>query len=409
MRSIDIFTPEALEPLLHPSQYKGLYGGRGGAKSHFFADLLVERSLCKPTRAVCVREYQTSLEESVKRLIEDKLIEHGLSEPDGYRVLNTHIETPGDGIIIFQGMQSHNATSIKSLEGYDIAWVEEAQSLSQRSLTLLDPTIRKPGAELWFSWNPRYATDPVDDFFRGNGSRAAGRPWTPPGDSLVIKTNWQDNPFFPDALRRKMERDRLRDPELYAHVWEGDYERRAESRVFKNFRVEPFDDVSDATYYYGADWGFSQDPSTLIRMRAEGSRLFLSHEAYAVGVEIDGLGGLFDTVPGSRDFPIVADSARPETISYLQKHGFPLMRAAIKGPNSVLEGIRFLQNFDIIIHPRCENAVREYSGYRYKTDKKTEKVTYPLQLEDARNHIIDPSRYGTEDLRRAGYEDWLVA
>lgn len=407
MRAVDIATPEVFEPLLRPSQYKGLHGGRGGAKSHFFADLLVERCLCNSTRAVCVREYQTSLEESVKRLIEDKLKLYDLGEPDGFRVLNTHIETPGDGIVIFQGMQSHNATSIKSLEGYDVAWVEEAQSLSQRSLTLLDPTIRKPGAELWFSWNPRYATDPVDDFFRGNGSRAAGRPWAPPDDAIVVKANWQDNPFFPDVLRKKMERDRLRDPELYAYVWEGDYERRAESRVFKNYRVEPFDDVSDARYYYGADWGFTQDPATLVRMRVDEHRLLISHEAYATGVEIDALGDLFDTVPGSREFPIVADSARPETISYLRNHGFPLMKGAKKGPNSVIEGIRFLQNYDIVIHPRCENTVREFSGYRYKTDKKTEKVTYPLELEDEENHIIDPTRYATEELRGEG-QSWVT-
>lgn len=401
-------TPRALMPLLQPSQYKALYGGRGGAKSHGFADLLVDRCLYKATRAVCVREYQTTLEESVKRLIEDKLALYGLGEAQGFRILNTHIETPFGGIVIFQGMQSHNATSIKSLEGYDVAWVEEAQNFSQRSLTLLDPTIRKPGAELWFSWNPRYATDPVDDFFRGNGSRAQGLPWSPPDDAIVLKVNWQDNPFFPETLRRKMLRDKRRDPELYAHVWEGDYERRAESRVFKNYTVEQFDDV-EGLHLYGADWGFSQDPSTLVRLRPDGQRLFITHEAYAVGVEIDALGGLFDTVPGSREFPIVADSARPETISYLRNHGFPLMRAARKGPNSVIEGVRFLQNFDIVIHPRCVHTVEEFGRYRYKTDKKTEKVVYPLQLEDAENHIIDPTRYATEDLRVESYDDWLVA
>lgn len=409
-RALDITTPEVFEPLLRSSQYKALHGGRGGAKSHFFADHLIERCLIKkPTRAVCVREFQTTLEESVKRLLEDKLDAYDLRDGHGFRVLDSRIETPGDGIIIFQGMQSHNATSIKSLEGYDVAWVEEAQNFSQRSLTLLDPTIRRPGSELWFSWNPRYATDPVDDFFRGNGSRSRGVPWSPPGDAIVVRANWQDNPFFPEVLRQKMERDRRRDPELYAHVWEGDYERRAESRVFKNYVVERFDDVEGAQYLYGADWGFSQDPSTLVRMRVNDTRLFISHEAYAVGVEIDDLGGLFDTVPGCRDFPIVADSARPETISYLRRHGFPLMRAAVKGPNSVIEGIRFLQNYDIVIHPRCEHAVAEFAHYRYKTDKKTEKVTYPLQLEDERNHVIDPCRYGTEELRREVVDDWLVA
>jgi phage terminase large subunit len=386
VRAIDIPLPEVFEPLLQPSRYKGIYGGRGGAKSHFFADQLIDDSLRIPgLRAVCVREYQVSLEQSVKRLLEDKIRAYDLSKE--FRVMNSCIETPGDGIVIFQGMQAHTAESIKSLEGYDRAWVEEAQNLSQRSLDLLRPTIREEGSEIWFSWNPRHATDPVDQLLRHN----------PPSDALVVRSSYRDNPFFPEVLRKEMEWDRARDPEKYAHVWLGEYERHSESRVFKNWTVEEFETQSDAMFLYGGDWGFSVDPSVLVRCYVVGRKLFIDHEAYRVGVEIDHLPALFDQVPGCRDWTITADSARPETISYLQRHGFPKMVAAVKGKDSVKEGVIFLQNFDIVIHPRCVHTVDEFTMYSFKVDRMTGLVT-PV-LEDHKNHVIDSVRYAVERLR----------
>jgi len=386
-RAIDIPLPEVFEPLLRPSRYKGIYGGRGGAKSHFFADQIIERAIVSPPlRAVCIREYQVSLEQSVKRLLEDKITEHGLGRE--FRVMDARIETPDDGIVIFQGMQNHTAESIKSLEGYDVAWVEEAQSLSQRSLDLLRPTIREEGSELWFSWNPRSPKDPVDKLLRSEH--------TPP-DAIVIRSSYRDNPFFPEVLRREMEWDRSRDPEKYAHVWLGEYERNSESRVFKNWRVEEFETQSDAMFLYGADWGYSVDPSVLVRCYAVDRTLFIDHEAYQVGVEIDHLPQLFDTVPGARDWQIVADSARPETISYLQRHGFPRMTAAVKGKDSVKEGVIFLQNYDIIVHPRCVHAIDELTMYSFKTNPLTKQVT-PV-LEDKKNHVIDSLRYSVEPVR----------
>ena len=388
MRAVEIPLPEVFEPLLQPSRYKGVYGGRGGAKSHAFADLLIDDCLRhRGLRAVCIREYQVSLEQSCKRLIEDKIQAYDLGRE--FRVMDARVETPGDGLIIFQGMQAHTAESIKSLEGYHRAWVEEAQNLSQRSLDLLRPTIREPGSELWFSWNPRHKTDPVDKLLRGIDV---------PLDAIVIRSSYQENPFFPDVLRREMEWDRARDPEKYAHVWLGEYERHAECRVFKNWRVEEFESPADATYYYGADWGFSVDPATLVRCHVVGRTLYVDHEAYRVGVEVDHLPALFDTVPGARAWPIVADSARPETISYLQRHGFPKMRAAQKGPNSIKEGVIFLQNYDIVVHPRCIHTIDELTMYSYVVDRLTDMVTPTLA--DKKNHVIDPLRYATEGLRR---------
>lgn len=215
MSVLDIQTAEVFEPLLAPARYKGAHGGRGSGKSHFFAGLLIEDSLAnKGLRSVCIREVQKSLKESAKRLIEDKLAKFRLGEADGFKVFREVVQTPGDGIITFQGMQDHTADSIKSLEGFKRAWVEEGQTLSANSLSLLRPTIREEGSELWFSWNPRRRSDPVDQMLRGQ---------TQPTGSVVVEANWQHNPWLPKVLSQER-MDCLRDtPDQYDHIWDGGY------------------------------------------------------------------------------------------------------------------------------------------------------------------------------------------
>jgi phage terminase large subunit len=273
--------------------------------------------------------------------------------------------------------------------------VEEAQSLSQRSLDLLRPTIRKEGSEIWFSWNPRHEEDPVDAFLRG--------PEPYPG-SVVIRANYNDNPSLPDVLRAELEYDQKRDPDKFAHVWLGEYERHSEARVLKNWVVEEFDSPNNVTYRLGADWGFSVDPSVLIRCWIDGKRLYIDHEAYMVGCEIDNLPNLFMRVPDSQKWFITADSARPETIDYLQRHGYPKINSAIKGPKSLEEGIAFLQTFDIVVHPRCRHVIDELTNYRYKTDELTGNVLPVLQDKD--NHCIDSLRYACEGARLAQAAQW---
>lgn len=387
--SLRIETPRVFLPLLQPSRYKGAHGGRGSGKSHFFGEALVERCLLNPgTRWVCVREVQKSLEQSVKRLIEDKIRALGVSS--AFRVLNTHIETPGNGVIIFAGMQQHTADSIKSLEGFDGAWVEEAQSLSQSSLDLLRPTIRKPGSELWFSWNPEQASDPIDVLLRGS---------QPPDGAIVVEANYRDNPFLPDVLYAEMEGDRRRDPDRYSWVWLGKYRSLSEARVFRNWTVAPFSIPDGVTLRQGADWGFAIDPSVLVQCYSVGRKLYIPHEAYMVGCEIDNLPALFDTVPQARKWWTTADSARPETISYMRKHWSDKIGAAVKGHGSVEDGVEFLKSFDIVVHPRCIHTVDELTTYAYKIDDKTNKVL-PI-LADKNNHVIDALRYACEGVRRA--------
>lgn len=383
----DLPTPEVFEPLLKPSRYKGAYGGRGSGKSHFFAELLVEENIRNKLDNVCLREKQKSLKFSIKKLIEEKI--QAMNAGYYFEVLDHKIKTRRGGVIIFEGLQNHTAESIKSLEGFDRALIEEGQSLSQRSIDILRPTIRKEGSEIWAAWNPYLETDPIE-FLRGDEA---------PKDSIIVEANYMDNPFFPEVLRKEMEYDRSRDVEKYEHIWLGAYQRSSESRVFKNWTIEEFERPKGTVYRLGADWGYSVDPSTLIRCSVEENRLYIDYEAYMVGCEIVNLPDLFDRVPESRKWFIRADSARPETISYMQKHGYPKMQAAQKGKNSVDEGITFLQSFDIVVHPRCVHTIDELKTYSYKRDTLTDEVL-PV-LEDKNNHVIDALRYACEGIRKA--------
>jgi phage terminase large subunit len=326
-----------------------------------------------------------------------------------FRILNTHIETPGDGIIDFHGMQNHTAESIKSLEGYDGAWVEEAQTLSQFSLDLLIPTIRKERSELWFSWNPRKRSDPVDAMLRGEHR---------PQDAVVVKANYRDNPWLPHVLEADIAYQRTFYPEKYAHIWLGDYQRLSEATVFTNWVVAeaPVSPPPNAVLYFGGDWGFAVDPTVLtcgFFGPPETRTFYVYRERYKVGLEIDHTPAFFDGMfcqpiclgekclhpqhGWARRWPIVADSARPETISYMQRHGYHKIQAARKGAGSVEEGVTFLQNYRIVVDPSCQHTSDELASYSYKTDKLTGNVI--PQLEDKKNHVIDALRYAVETLR----------
>ena len=199
--------------LLKPSRYKGAHGGRGSGKSQFFADLVLIYCLKKPgARILACREIQKSLKESAKRLLEGKIEQYGLGGL--FEVQSSEIKTPGGGVIVFAGLQDHTAESIKSYEGFDVAWVEEAQTVSDRSLNLLRPTIRKPGSELWFGWNPRFDTDAVDKMLRGAEL---------PTGAIVVEANHSDNPWYPEELETERQDCLRQQPDQYDHIWEGGY------------------------------------------------------------------------------------------------------------------------------------------------------------------------------------------
>ena len=243
----ELDTAKVFQPLIRPARYKGAWGGRGSGKSHFFAELMVEKCYANPgTRAVCIRENQKSLKESAKRLIEDKIQALGLGSY--FIVQNEQIITPGKGVIIFVGMKDYTKESIKSLEGFNICWVEEAQTLSAGSMDMLRPTIRAEGSEIWFSWNPRHKTDPVDQFLRAA---------EPPPDAIVVKANYNDNIWFPKVLDKERLETLRSDPEKYEHIWEGGYEEVTEGAYYASHIVE--------AHRMGRVCNISRDPHLPVR------------------------------------------------------------------------------------------------------------------------------------------------
>ncbi|MEO1658259.1 MAG: PBSX family phage terminase large subunit [Pseudomonadota bacterium] len=379
---------EVFDPLLDPVRYKFIEGGRGSGKSWFEAqDIAITAAQRPGFQGLGVREVQKSIKSSSKRLIENAVTRLRLG---GFQFKRDWIKTPGGGEINFIGMQNHTAESVKSFEGLDYVWWDEAQRASQTSLDLLIPTIREAGSVFAASWNPRGHDDPIERLKRELLEEQPER-------IAHVVANYWDNPWFPEDLRLDMERDRRRDPDKYAHVWCGKFRKNSEARVFRNYREEEFETPGGVVFLLGADWGFSNDPTVLVRSFVQGQTLFVDQEAYKVGCKIVDTPALFDQVEQARQWKIIADSARPETIDHMKDQGFKI-EPARKGPGSVEEGVNFLKDYDIVVHPRCKHTIDELAFYSYKVDPRTDEVT-PL-LEDKKNHVIDALRYSVEKLRR---------
>lgn len=385
---------EAFLPLLNPARYKVYYGGRGSAKSWTFATIIANIAYRSPIRVLCTREIQNSIEDSVQRLLSDTFGRLGYS--NFFTTQKREIIGRNGSLFLFEGLR-YNARKIKSFEGIDIAWVAEAEGITQASWDLLIPTIRKPASEIWVDFNPDSGDDPTYKMFVDNAKP----------DSVIQKVSWRDNPWFPEVLRREMEWDRAHDQEKYDHIWEGNTRTISDAQIFRGkYAIEAFDTPADVEFLIGSDWGFAQDPTTCIRMFIIDRTLYIDREAYGVGVEIEETPALFDVVLPHKQWPVRADSARPETISYMNNHGYNVIPAK-KGAGSVEEGIQFLRSFEkIVVHPRCRHTADELKLYSYKTDRLTGDVL-PI-IVDKHNHCIDPMRYATEPIRPGRFQ-WGVA
>jgi len=367
------------------ADFKVFYGGRDSAKSWTAAEAAIRRARTRRTRFLCTREYQVSIRDSIHRLLKDTAERLGVSHE--FKITDreiTHIKTKSE--FLFKGLH-HNTDEIKSTEGIDVCIVEEAHFTEDDSWELLIPTIRKEGAEIWVLFN-------VTDEKTATYQRFVVNP--PPG-AIVVKVGYEDNPHLSERSKRAIEHLKTTDYEAYLHVYGGHPKKTSDAAILKRVRVEAFDDElwkQAERIHLGADFGFAADPSTLIRSFIIGRKLYIEHEAFGHSVELDEMPQLYDSVPGSRDWPIKADSSRPETISHLKSKGFKIS-AAEKWQGSVEDGITHLNAFEqIIIHPRCKNIAEEAVFYRFKVDKVTGEVL-PVIVDDW-NHGWDAVRYSLD-------------
>jgi len=374
--------------LYEVARYKVLYGGRGSTKSWAIADYIVQKTAFGKFRVLCTREIQGSIKDSVYRLLVDRIYFHKLQK---YFLINKDsISSIYGSEIIFKGLRQ-NISEVKSTEGIDICWVEEAEKVAQDSWDVLIPTVRKEGSEIIVSFNPEDEKSATYNMFIEKDGKPVNLP-----DCLKAFVNWWDNPWFPNVLYREMDWCRKNDPEKYEHVWGGRPKKYGQAVIFKNkLKVEDFEPAGEGTQFYlGADWGFGSDPCCLVRMFIRDRKLYIDREFYGYGIEIDDLPTCFDSVEHSRKFTIRGDSSRPDTISYMANKGFNCIGAE-KGPGSVEDGIEFLKNFEsIIIHPSCTGSVGDFSNYRWKVDRITDQVL-PIPI-DKSNHACDAARYALE-------------
>lgn len=413
----DIFIPERLEKLLYPKRLKIIYGGRGSAKTRTIAAVLTELIRFNDKRTVCLREFLESIQISCYQEFVDEVDRRGINGTQ-IRVTNKEISSHiSDGRINFKGMHN-NVTTIKGLANYDIAWGEEVENMSLISWDTLEPTMRAAGSEIWMSFNPRFETDPswtelvlpyhdkmVDGFYEDD-------------DVLIIEINHIHNPWLTEELRKSMEKMKKRDFDRYLWIWEGRFNKKSDEQIMSGKWESQEFEVQDHWEgpFFGADFGFSQDPSTIIKMwiDPDTERLYIEYEAWGIGVELDDMakfyagregandeerenwGPLMEEtwpgLPGAKENYIYGDCSRPETINHISNRGF-IIDAAEKWKGSVEDGITYLRSFDkIVIHPRCIETLKEAEMYKYKVDPLTEKVL-PL-IVDAHNHCWDAIRYG---------------
>lgn len=380
--------PRWSAPLWQPSRYKVMYGGRAAARSWTAARALLLLAIQRPMRILCARELQRSIQDSVHRLLCDQIDLLGLP---GFERTHHEIRAANGSLFLFQGVR-HNVTKVKSLEGIDIAWMEEAEAVSEDSWNVIIPTIRKPGSEIWITFNPDQETDATYRRFVTNQ----------PPECWSIKVNSEDNPWLPEELRKEREYMHRVDPDGAAWVWGGECRQATDAQILRGkWVIDSFEPgAAWSGPYYGADWGFAQDPTVLVRCWVYGRTLYIEHESYHVGLELD------DTVPTwIAEVPdcvrhiIRADSARPETISHVKRHGAPRTESAKKWSGSVEDGIAHLRQYEnIVIHSRCKHAAQEARLWSYKVDDRSGDVL-PVVV-DRHNHVWDAVRYALGPLIR---------
>lgn len=414
MSKVQIELPPKLIPLFSTPniRYRSSWGGRGSAKTRSFALMTAIKGYMYAEAKISglilgAREYMNSLSDSSMEEIKQAI----RSVPflnQYYEMGENFIRTKNRRVSYgFAGLR-HNLDSIKSKARILLCWVDEAETVSEMAWRKLLPTVREDGSEVWITWNPERRDSATSQRFR---HEEIFDDLTGELIGVGVEMNYSDNPWFPEVLEIERRQDQKNlDDATYRWIWEGDYLELSEAQIFRNkYKVEAFDDELWKTadrLFFGADFGFANDPNTLIRSFTLENTLYIEYEAFGVGVDLDEMAQFYDSVPGARDWPIKGDCSRPETISYLRRQGFNI-EAAQKWPGSVEDGIAHIKGFEtVVIHTRCKKTLEEFRSYSYKKDRLTDEVL-PI-IVDKWNHGIDALRYSLDGyiMARGGTGVW---
>ena len=406
MRAQIELPPKLIPVFTGPARYRGAHGGRGSGKTRTFALMTAVKAMMFAEAGasgviLCGREFMNSLEDSSMEEVKQAI--RSVPWLDAYFEMGEkYIRTKNRRVsYVFVGLR-HNVDSLKSKARVLLAWVDEAESVSETAWMKLRPTVREAGSEVWCTWNPEKDGSPTDKRFRKEA----------PANAKIVEMNYTDNPWFPEVLEQERQDDRARlDDQTYAWIWEGAYRENSDAQILAGkYRVDEFEPQPgwDGPYF-GIDWGFSQDPTAGVKLWVNDQRLYIEHEACKVGLENDDIAEfMIQRLPGIEKHVVRADSARPETISHVKSTGqgkrqaLPKIMAAQKWPGSVEDGIAHLRSYrEIVIHPRCKETLKEARLYSYKTDRLSGDVL--TTIVDANNHVLDAIRYALGPMiRRQG-------
>lgn len=402
--------PPALVPVFTPERgevaYRGAYGGRGSGKTRTFAKMVAIQAVIMESEGlrgviVCGREFMASLADSSMEEIKSVIQEDDWLA-DQFDIGKEYIRTRSGNIrFLFVGLR-HNLDSLKSKARVLLTWIDEAENVSEVAWRKLIATVmREPKSEIWLTWNPESPESATHKRFREN----------PPAKSMIVELNWSGNPWFPEGLNRERLDDLKYRPDVYGHIWEGQFLTMTAAQVFAGkYKVEEFTPGKDWDGpYQGGDFGYSQDPTAAIRCWIKDGVLYIEYEAGGQGIELDDIPDRCAVIPEFAKYATRWDSAQPSMISHIRRKGLPRSEGAKKGPGSVEDGVMFIRSFkQIVIHPRCKNTIREFQLYSWKVDRLSQDIL-PV-LEDANNHWIDALRYALEPIMRRGkvsYSGWV--
>lgn len=414
MSKVQIELPPKLIPVFSTPnvRYRSSWGGRGSGKTRTFALMTAIKGYMFAEAGVSglilgAREFMNTLSESSMEEIKQAIRSVPFLK-SYYEMGENYIRTKNRRVSYgFAGLR-HNLDSIKSKARILLCWIDEAETVSEIAWRKLLPTVREDGSEVWVTWNPERRDSATSKRFRHDQIFDEQT-----GELIGVgcEMNYSDNPWFPEVLEIERRQDQLnQDDATYRWIWEGDYLELSEAQIFRNkYKVEAFSEdlwKSADRLFFGADFGFANDPSTLIRSFILDNTLYIEYEAFGVGVELDEMAQFYESVPLSRDWPIKGDCSRPETISFLRRQGFNI-DAAEKWQGSVEDGIAHIKGFDkVVIHTRCKHTLEEFRNYSYKKDRLTDEVL-PIII-DKWNHGVDAIRYSLDGyiMARGGTGVW---